>query len=84
MAIIPWGTHRCDYLVAPESATAKCALNKDTTVGANIEIAVRPNERQRLAGSAMVDRAHDVDAGDDRAEVIGRPANETKDAAWRE
>jgi hypothetical protein len=44
-------------------------------------LAARTNERQRLIGFAAVDRAHDVDARDDRTEIIRCPADEREDVA---
>jgi hypothetical protein len=44
-------------------------------------VAARTHERQRLIGFARLDGAHDVDARDDGAEVVGRPADEGEDAA---
>src|SRR5579883_948423 len=47
-------------------------------------LAAWTDERQRLIRFAAADRAHDVDARDDRAEIVGRPAHEGEDVARRE
>ena len=65
----------------PIFSTASIAGSTRSTFGQ--PRAARPDERQRLAGSAVVDRAHDVDARDERAEIIGRPAHEGEDAVRR-
>ena len=46
--------------------------------------AAGPDERQGLIALAGGDGAHDVDARDDGAVVVGRPADEGEDAARRE
>ena len=46
-------------------------------------LAAGTHERQRLVGLAGRDGAHDVDAREDRSEVIGGPANEGKCAPAR-
>src|SRR5213594_2371753 len=40
------------------------------------DVAAGANEGQCLIGFAAIDRAHDVDARDDRAEIVGGPAHE--------
>jgi hypothetical protein len=40
------------------------------------DFAAWAHEGQRLVRFARLDRAHDVDARDDRAEVVGRPSDE--------
>ncbi len=45
------------------------------------DVTARAHERQRLIGLARRDGAHDVDARDDRAEIVGGPADEREDAA---
>ena len=47
-------------------------------------VAAGTHEGQRLIGFARRDRAHDVDARDDRAEVVGRPTDKGEDAMGRE
>src|SRR5579875_3066234 len=47
-------------------------------------LAAGANEGQRLIAFTAVDRAHDVDARDDRAEIVGGPAHECEDAVRRE
>src|SRR5579883_1914952 len=48
------------------------------------DVAAGPHEGQRLIALARRDRAHDVDAREDGAMVIGGPAHEGEDAVGRE
>src|SRR5579884_971590 len=59
------------------------ALDLWPAADAQQDFAARADEGQRLIGFAAVDRAHDVDARDDRAEVVGGPADECEDVARR-
>ena len=45
------------------------------------DLAAGPHEGQRLIGLVRLHGAHDVDARDDRAEVVRRPADEGEDRA---
>ena len=60
------------------------ALDFRPAADAQQDLAAGTNEGQRLIGLAAVDRAHDVDARDDRAEIVGSPAHEREDAVRRE
>ena len=53
-------------------------------VDAQKNLAAGTDERQRRIGFARRYRARDVDARDDRPEVVGRPAHEGEDGAGRE
>lgn len=48
------------------------------------DVAAGTHERQRLIGFARLDGAHDVDAREDGAEVVGSPTDEGEDAARTE
>ena len=56
-------------------------LDLGPAIHAQQAVAARSHERQRLIALAGGNRAHDIDAGDDRAEVVGRPTHEAEDAA---
>src|SRR5580692_4382191 len=62
----------------------KHALDPRPAADARQDVAAGTDKRQRLIGFTAVDWAHDVDARDDRAEVVGRPAHEREDTARRE
>jgi hypothetical protein len=68
--------HRVDCL--------ECPLHLGPAVEAQQNFATRANGGQRLLDLAPADRAHDIDAGDDHAEVIGGPAHKRKHAAGSE
>ena len=57
------------------------ALDPGPALDLQQDFAARTNERQRLVRLAARNRAHDVDARDDRSEVIRGPAHEGEDRA---
>src|SRR5487761_782140 len=60
------------------------ALDLRPAADAQQDLAAGTDERQRLIGFAWRDRAHDVDARDNGAEVVRGPADEGEDGVWRE
>ena len=60
------------------------ALDLGPAIDSQQDLAARAHERQRLETCARLDRAHDVHARDDGAEVVRRPAHERENAAWLE
>jgi len=62
----------------------KDALHLRPAADAQEDLAARRNARQRLIRITTRDRTHDVDAGEDCAEVVGRPAHECEHAVGRE
>src|ERR1700676_3551263 len=58
------------------------ALDLRPAIDPQQDLAPRAHERQRLETCARLDRAHDVHARDDGAEVVRRPAHERENAAW--
>lgn len=60
------------------------ALDLGPGVHAQQDLSTWPYERQRLIAFAGGDRADDIDARDDGAEVVGRPTDEGEDAAGGE
>lgn len=60
------------------------ALGGRPALGLQQNLAAGAHERQGLERLAPSDRAHDVDARDDRAVLVGGPADEGEDAVRRE
>ena len=75
---------RIDAVALDRVDVLKHALDAWPAIGPQQNLAARTHERKRLERLAASDRAHDVDARDDRAVVIGGPADEGKDAVRRE
>ena len=62
----------------------KDALNLGPAIDAQQNLAAGTNVGHGLIGLRGGDGAHDVDARDDGPEVVGRPPNESEDAAGAE
>src|SRR5579871_1860645 len=82
--VIGCGVRRIDAERLDRVDCVEDSLDFWPTADAQQDVAARANEGQRLIGFAAVDRAHDVDARDDRAEIVGSPAHEREDVVRRE
>jgi hypothetical protein len=74
--IDPAGFHRVDRL--------QNLIDLRPAIDPQQNVAARTDEWQRRVGFSRRNCAYDVDARDDRAEVVRRPAHEGEDAARRE